>query len=216
MSPLIPPALLLAVGVVTSQADPVTSFNLTITSANGGSDTLVSWSYTGTPTIANSEFDFDLGGVGFYAGNYNNPMTSVAGSNVDGYTGGYTRITGLTTGLVLTNTTTLASYILNEFMFVDNGFNDVFLFTWPSEQSNLSINVDEAAEISGPTSGSFLSGLPFSSFNAGQWSSNLAIHSNFSSGLTIGGSAIPEPSTYGLVMGSLALVGAAMRRRKKA
>jgi len=30
------------------------------------------------------------------------------------------------------------------------------------------------------------------------------------------GSPIPEPSTYGLVLGGLALVGAAMRRRKKA
>jgi hypothetical protein len=218
MSPSILPALL-AVGVVTAQAANTASFNLNITSANGGADTLISWSYTGTPTLA-LPIDTSTTGIGFVTGFLSDPPAmTVTGSDVDAYTGATAQITGLSTGLVLTNTTTLVSYALSDFMLMQAGGNDYFLFSWPGafEGTNmLSINVGEVAVLSGPTSGSFLAGVPFSSFNAGQWSADLDLFSNFTADTTIGGSPIPEPSTYGLVLGGLALVGAAMRRRKKA
>ena len=216
MSSLIPPSLLLAVGVVTSQADPVTSFNLNITSADGGSNTLFSWSYTGTPTIGLPEGGgCDVSGIGFFMAPVDMPAEGVlaTGSDLNGYTGDDV-LTGLgSTGLVLTNTTTLETTALNYFALTQ--FGEFSLFTFISNADPMNIFPGQVAVLSGPTSGSFFSGVPFSSFNAGQWSSNF-FGSNFSTGLTIGGSAIPEPSTYGLVLGGLALVGAAMRRRKKA
>jgi len=217
MSALIPPSILLAVGVVTSQADPVTSFNLNITSANGGSNTLFSWSYTGTPTIGFPEGGGgDVSGIAFFMAPVNIPEigTLATGSDLNGYTGGPV-LTGLgSTGLVLTNTTTLATTELSYFALTQLG--EISYFTFASNADPLDIFPGQVAVLSGPTSGAFFSGVPFSSFNAGQWSTNIFGYSNFSTGLTISGSPIPEPSTYGLVLGGLALVGAAMRRRKKA
>jgi hypothetical protein len=58
-------------------------------------------------------------------------------------------------------------------------------------------------------SGSQVLGIKLSDFNG--------LHPDIAYiGAGYAGSPIPEPSTYGLVLGGLALVGAAMRRRKKA
>jgi len=197
-------------------ASASTTLNLDLTSEEGGAKTRLSWSYTGTPTIVQGGGLTMIGGLSFSSGNFSfPPYSSVSGTAGTAFTASLPILTGLSTGLTLTNTTTNQSYDLTQIAFPLDSSRSYIQFFWPDSASNLLvINSGEVLELSGPTSGSILADIAFSNFNDGTWTSDMLVYDNFDPVLTVGGAAIPEPTSA--LMSALGASMLLRRRRRQA
>lgn len=178
-------------------ASASTTLNLDLTSEEGGAKTRLSWSYTGTPTVVQANGLTMIGGLTFSSGNFSSPpYWSVSGTAGKAFTASLSTLTGLSTGLTLTNTTTDQSYDLTQIDFALDSSTAYINFTWPDAISSLLvIDSGEVLELSGPTSGSILADIAFSNFNDGTWTLDQLVYDNFDPVLTVGGAAIPEPTS---------------------
>ncbi len=217
------PALALLAATAASHAQTNT-FTLTLTSENGGANTRFSWSYTGTPGFYNDIANVEkrsYTGIYFFSGPSDQYLS---GPGTTAFQSSIPTITGFSTGLIATNTTTNVSREFGELLFMPAGGQQtgpysIIGFLFPGSQQSQSAALDqqpgETSVFSGP-GGSYLTDIAYSTFTEGTWTVTPVENNNFSSILVIGGAPVPEPSTYGLILGGLALAGVAVRRRQRA
>jgi hypothetical protein len=189
-------------------------WSLTLTSANGGADTLFSWNYTGTISQTRTQAT-GIQSAYPWAGKALGGLVTVAGPSEEAYAGFdplYTGeniilASGLGTGLAFTNTSTSQSMVIDR-LIMSPQWGQFYLGWYQLDQ--LQQNIGETVVLSGPSTGSFLSGVAFSDFNEGQWIFNLPdANYSYDAVLTVAGT--PEPTSA-----LMSALGATMllRRRK--
>jgi hypothetical protein len=174
-----------------------------LTPENGGTKTRISWEL--------STFDYLV-----FAGD--GPATHSGASFFGGTTdtgAAFNTIPSpasfsLTTDIVFTNLNNSQSVTADtlEFWLANVGGGNSAALVGIISSNTMAVANGNTIRVTGSPSGTFVFDVDFSHFNAGIWSGG-------PSSLTITGTPIPEPSTYGLILGGLALAGTAVRRRMK-
>jgi hypothetical protein len=180
-----------------------TSWAATLTPENGGAQTRISWEL--------STFDYTIfvgGGPAIHSGAYFNGGATSEGAAFS--TLPSPSSFALTTDIVLTNLNNLQTISVDTLRFqlfdLGGGVGNAAVGLISSDTMDIADN--NIIRVTGSPTGTFVFDVAFSTFNAGTWSGG-------PSSLTITGTPVPEPSTYGLILGGLALAGAAVRRRLK-
>ena len=200
-------------------------YTMTLTPEAGGAQTRVSWDFTGD-VLVGVQAGWTTLGVGAMSFGRTDASTQPAlypesfpTSTFQGSGNSYTEKFALTTTLTLTNLTTGTSVVAESILLMkfEQGWEFVAFDIMNAGVNNgLGFGPLTAGDIikwSGETTGSRVIDQSYDTFNEGVWLWQQ--HGLGSSAtLIVGSTPVPEPSTYGLILGALALAGAAVRRRK--
>ena len=194
------PALFIA---ASASAQVVTngSWTTTLTSESGGTQTKVSWNidnysfsrdWISTTVVATS-----FGGFASYSPTNVVPFSTLPATTT------FAVNTGITYRNTTTNATASVDSLKLELIDIGSQYLAYLLF---HSSTGLAMQGNEALVAEGTTTGYAIIDVPYSTFNTGTWTDyNMVL---------VNAAPIPEPSTYGLMLGGLALAGAAIRRRK--
>ncbi len=217
--------LLLAVPVLAAASASAYDWNFTVTlsSANGGASTLLTWERTGDVYLApltSNPYITATRGSNVYA----RPGQAVIGTDAIPSLGYYVTHAVSVPGLYIKNYTQDITLGIDQFAFGSSGnpankfsLVEITTLSGPVTEFNpngwLPYSAGDSWGFVGDATGSVTLDQDFSVFQVGRWED--PINGGLAT-LIIAGTPVPEPSTYGLILGGLAIAGAAIRRRKAA
>ncbi len=196
-------ALALLLTAVICSAQQI-SWTATLTPENGGTKTRISWEL--------ATFDYGIflgGGPPTHSGAYFNGGDTNSGA-------AYSTLPNpssfsLTTDIVFTNLNNSQSVTVDtlQFQLFNAGGGLSYAAIGLISSNTMTVADNNMIRVTGSPTGTFVFDVAFSTFNAGTWTGG-------PQALIVSGTPVPEASTYGLALGGLALIGAAIRRRRKA
>ncbi len=180
------------------------NWTATLTPENGGTKTRISWEL--------ATFDYMIFSEGVGPATHSGAYINGGASNSSA---AFTTLPSpssfsLTTDIVFTNLNNAQSVTADtlHFRLVDTGGGVNVALIGLVSSNTLTFYSEDEIRVTGSPTGTFVFDVAFSHFTAGTWDGG-------PSRLNVSGTPIPEPSTYGLILGGLAFAGAAIRRRRK-